>query len=65
MKARAAAVGALRSAAVWHDPWPGVSGGGWGYAVTEPHPGAERDWSEAIVETAEYDALAAAAASGV
>ena len=60
----AAAIAPLRAAAVWHDPWPGVSGGGWGYAVTEPHPGAERDWSEAIVDTAEYDALAAAAASG-
>lgn len=60
----AAAVGALRSAAVWHDPWPGVGIGGWGYALTDPHPGDERDWAEAIVETADDEALAAAAVAG-
>lgn len=49
---------------VWVDPWPRVAAGGWGYAATEPHPGAERDWSEAIVSRAEESRIAAAAAAG-
>lgn len=60
----AAAVAELRAEAVWQDPWPGVGTGGWGYAATEPHPGADRDWAEAIVDADEYARLADAAASG-
>jgi len=59
-----AAVAALSATAVWEDPWPGVAAGGWGYAPVEPHPGAERDWAEAIVPIAGEDALAAAAVAG-
>lgn len=59
-----AAVAALRADAVWHDPWPGIAAGGWGYAAVDPHPGAERDWAEAIVDAAEYERIAQAAASG-
>ncbi|PZU31528.1 MAG: folate-binding protein YgfZ [Microbacterium sp.] len=53
------AVSALPSVAVWHDPWPGVTAGGWGYAATDPHPGVDRDWAEAIVGVAEYARIAA------
>jgi len=60
----AAAVAGLRAAAVWHDPWPGIAAGGWGYAAVDPHPGAERDWAEAIVDVAEYERIADAAAAG-
>jgi folate-binding protein YgfZ len=50
-----AAVEALRTVApVWVDPWPAVSPGGWAYARVEPHPGAERDWAEAIVDAEEF-----------
>ncbi|WP_137846099.1 glycine cleavage T C-terminal barrel domain-containing protein [Microbacterium sp. 2FI] len=49
---------------VWTDPWPGVSAGGWGYAAVDPHPGADRDWAEAIVSRAEEQRIAEAAASG-
>ncbi|MBU4465742.1 MAG: folate-binding protein [Actinobacteria bacterium] len=49
---------------VWRDPWPGVSAGGYGYAVPDVHPGAERDWAEAIVTVAELQLLADAAAHG-
>lgn len=59
----AAAVAALRADAVWHDPWPGILPGGWGYSGADPHPGAERDWSEAIVDDVEYARLAEAAAA--
>ncbi|MBN9178819.1 MAG: folate-binding protein YgfZ [Microbacterium sp.] len=58
------AVTPLRAAAVWHDPWPRVTAGGWGYAATDPHPGAERDWAEAIVDVAEYARIAAAGVDG-
>ena len=51
-------------ALVWLDPWPGVAPGGWGYAPADPHPGAERDWAEAIVTVAERDRIATAAARG-
>lgn len=60
----AAAVADLAAAAVWHDPWPGVATGGWAYAATDPHPGAERDWSEAVVPLAEHERLADAAGRG-
>ena len=34
------------------------------YAAVEPHPGAERDWAEAIVTRAEEERIADAAAAG-
>jgi tRNA-modifying protein YgfZ len=49
---------------VWTDPWPNVAAGGWGYAVVDPHPGAERDWAEAIVSRDEERRIADAAAAG-
>ncbi|MEU1970712.1 folate-binding protein [Microbacterium sp. NPDC019599] len=49
---------------VWRDPWPNVGPGGHAYALVEPHPGAERDWSEAIVTRAEEERIAEAAARG-
>jgi len=58
------AVAALPSRAVWRDPWPAVTPGGWGYAATDPHPGLERDWAEAIVALADAEALADEAAAG-
>jgi len=58
------AVGPTGTPVRWRDPWPDVSPGGWGYAVVEPHPGAERDWSEAVVTLAELDEIVAAAARG-
>ncbi|TDN92146.1 glycine cleavage T C-terminal barrel domain-containing protein [Microbacterium sp. BK668] len=66
----AAAVEALAVAApggvplIWRDPWPGVGAGGWAYSVVEPHPGADRDWAEAIVTRSEEERIAAAAARG-
>lgn len=66
----AAAIGMLRTddpqavAAVWTDPWPGVMAGGWGYAATDPHPGGQRDWAEAVVFPAEAERLAQAMAAG-
>jgi len=38
--------------------------GGHAYATVEPHPGAGRDWSEAIVTRAEEERIADAALSG-
>lgn len=60
----AAVVAAIPAAAVWLDPWPGVVDGGWPYAATEPHPGAGRDWAEAIVTVQTHAALVDAAANG-
>jgi folate-binding protein YgfZ len=66
----AAAVAGIAAAApsgvplVWHDPWPEVTVGGHAYAAVEPHPGAERDWSEAIVTRDEERRIADAAARG-
>ncbi|MFT4051257.1 MAG: glycine cleavage T C-terminal barrel domain-containing protein [Microbacterium sp.] len=60
----AAAVASLVATAVWRDPWPGVADGGWGYAATAPHPGADRDWAEAIVGRDEYERVARAATAG-
>ena len=51
-------------ALVWADPWPGISVGGFGYAAVEPHPGAGRDWAEAIVTAEEAQRIADAAVSG-
>ncbi|MGB4778602.1 YgfZ/GcvT domain-containing protein, partial [Microbacterium sp.] len=58
------AVAALSALAVWRDPWPGVAVGGWGYAAADPHPGAGRDWVEAVVDDAEFARIVGAAASG-
>lgn len=60
----ASAVFDLDSAAVWRDPWPEVSTGGWGYAAGEGHPAAGRDWAEAIVSRNELERIAADAAAG-
>jgi len=49
---------------VWRDPWPDVTPGGWAYAPVDPHPGAERDWSEAIVTREEEARIADAAVRG-
>lgn len=59
-----AAVAALDARAVWHDPWPEVGAGGWGYAPADPHPGLSYDWAEAIVTLETASRLADAAASG-
>lgn len=50
--------------AVWADPWPQVGAGGWGYAPADPHPGVDRDWSEAIVPLDALARLADAAKTG-
>jgi len=60
----AGAITQVRSALVWHDAWPGVTEGGWAYSAADPHPGVERDWAEALVDSEEASRLAAAAASG-
>nr|WP_308491538.1 folate-binding protein [Microbacterium protaetiae] len=49
---------------VWHDPWPGVTVGGWAYSTADPHPGSERDWAEALIDAGEAERLARAVASG-
>jgi folate-binding protein YgfZ len=49
---------------VWHDPWPTLSPGGWPYALVEPHPGADREWAEAIVPRTEEQRIAEAAVAG-
>ncbi|MRH29414.1 folate-binding protein [Microbacterium sp. SYP-A9085] len=65
-----AALGAVHAAApngvplVWRDPWPGVTVGGWAYSTAEPHPGADRDWAEALVAPDEAERLARNAAAG-
>jgi folate-binding protein YgfZ len=66
----AAALAAVTPAApagvplVWTDPWPDVAPGGHAYAAIDPHPGAERDWAEAIVTRDEERRLADAASRG-
>jgi len=65
-----AAVSALSAVApagtpvVWIDPWPAVSPGGWAYARVEGHPGAERDWAEAVVDAAEHGRVVDEAVAG-
>jgi len=58
------AVADLAAVATWHDPWPEVSGGGWGYAAAEGHPAAARDWAEAVVLRPELERLADEARAG-
>ncbi|SDQ86751.1 hypothetical protein SAMN04487847_2800 [Microbacterium sp. cf332] len=60
----AEAVSRLDAAAVWRDPWPEVSTGGWGYALGEGHPASGRDWAEAVVARDLLDRLATDAVSG-
>jgi folate-binding protein YgfZ len=66
----AAALAAVTPAApagvplVWTDPWPDVAPGGHAYAAIDPHPGAERDWAEAIVTRDAERRLADAASRG-
>ncbi|MDJ1114965.1 YgfZ/GcvT domain-containing protein [Microbacterium dauci] len=54
----------LPAAVTWRDPWPAVSPGGWGYAAVTPHPGEDRDWTEAIVPVSALETLVEAAAAG-
>lgn len=49
---------------VWTDPWPGVTAGGWQYAVAPEHPGAEYHWVEAVVDAAGAEKLADADIAG-
>ncbi|WP_029146363.1 YgfZ/GcvT domain-containing protein [Microbacterium luticocti] len=66
----AAALSAVHAAAptavplVWHDPWPGVVTGGWAYSAADPHPGADREWAEALIDADEAERLARDAAAG-
>ncbi|BDV31333.1 YgfZ/GcvT domain-containing protein [Microbacterium terricola] len=66
----AAALAAVHAAApagvplVWRDPWPAVSAGGHAYAAIAPHPGADREWSEALVAPEELDRIADEATAG-
>ena len=49
---------------LWRDPWPSVTPGAHAYAPVDPHPGADRDWAEAIVTRDEEQRMADAAARG-
>jgi folate-binding protein YgfZ len=51
-------------ALVWTDPWPHVLPGGHAYAGADPHPGADREWAEAIVSRDEELRIAEAASRG-
>jgi len=53
-----------RAVAVWTDPWASVAPGGWQYATTPAHPGAERRWAEAIVPLEAADAVRALPLAG-
>ena len=55
------AVAPLAGDRIWSDPWVSVSPGGWQYSEITDHPGAERVWSEALVDASE----AVSALSGV
>lgn len=48
----------------WNDPWTSVTAGGWQYAPTTEHPGAEREWREAVVSSNAVSDLAAAVRAG-
>lgn len=52
------------AAQTWTDPWTGVTPGGWQYALTSEHPGADRDWREAIVPVDALPALVASVRAG-
>nr|WP_068211614.1 glycine cleavage T C-terminal barrel domain-containing protein [Rathayibacter tanaceti] len=52
--------------AVWRDPWAQVQPGGWQYALTAEHPGADWRLREVLVPRAALDELAPrASAAGV
>lgn len=36
-------------ALVWTDSWPGVTPGGWAYAVVDPHPGQDYCWHQVLI----------------
>lgn len=42
---------------VWRDPWAGVTVGGWQYAETSEHPGADWIWTEVLVLRSALPAL--------
>lgn len=65
--AAAEAIVPLAGGRVWRDPWSSVSAGGWQYAQTTEHPGAERAWCEAILDAAvpAVEAFASVAPAGV
>ena len=50
---------------VWEDPWRSVTAGGWQYAATASHPGADYAWVEAIVERTALPQLAGAELAGL
>src|SRR5690606_2346275 len=54
----AAAVRPAETPVVWADPWAGVAVGGWQYAATDEHPGAEYAWVEAVVDAEGIASLA-------
>jgi folate-binding protein YgfZ len=58
-----AAVDPAGVAVVWQDPWPDVAPGGHAYANPSDHPGADRDWAEAVVERSELERLITEAAT--
>jgi folate-binding protein YgfZ len=49
---------------VWHDPWAGVSAGGYQYAEPPVHPGASWHWTEVLVPRAALALLRDAVAAG-
>lgn len=42
---------------VWDDPWAGVVSGGWQYASTPIHPGADWNYAEALIPIDDIDEL--------
>ncbi|MBG6085356.1 CAF17-like 4Fe-4S cluster assembly/insertion protein YgfZ [Zhihengliuella flava] len=56
--ASTAAVPEWAERTVWHDPWPGVTEGGFAYSGPD-HPGAERTWFEYLVPASELEAALA------
>ncbi|MDN5700998.1 MAG: folate-binding protein [Kocuria sp.] len=46
--------------AVWRDPWPEISPGGYAYSMEPEHPGLERPWFEHVIPMADLDSAAAA-----
>lgn len=51
-------------ALMWQDPWPRVQVGGHAYGPDEDHPGAEWDWTEALLAPENADRLLADARRG-
>ncbi|KAA9148969.1 folate-binding protein YgfZ [Microbacterium lushaniae] len=61
---RVSAVAETGVPVIWRDPWPQVAPGGHAYAQPLEHPGADRDWAEAVVEQAELERLIQTSAPG-